>query len=255
MWKTPPADVTLTGTDVHIWRATLDLDTTTTQAFRDILTADEAMRADRFHFPRDRTRFVVARGVLRVILGDYLRINPADIRFEYNPYGKPAIAQPCARSFVHFNLSHADDTALYAFAIEREVGVDIEEVRTDLPYVEIADRTFSSAERAAFKQLPAALQPQGFFNCWTRKEAYIKARGMGLSMPLDQFDVSLIPGAPAALLRTAEEPKAVHRWSLLDIAVGSRFAAAVVTEGRDWQVSYWQFEQTRWLMSRSLSAE
>lgn len=238
-WNPPPAVTALGEGEVHVWRASLKGDAPAVEAFRKILDADERGRADRFHFERDRVRFVIARGVLRSILARYLRRAPGEIRFTYSAYGKPALA--VAEGGLSFNVSHSNEVALYAFARGREVGVDVEFVREDCAGMEIAGRFFSAREVDALRRLPAALHTHAFFNCWTRKEAYIKARGEGLSHPLDKFAVSLAPGEPAALLSTERDPSEVSRWSLHELRPGPGYVAALALQGKPSRISLWRW--------------
>ena len=242
MWTAPPPDLTLSAGVVHIWRASLDVPLDVLQQYRATLSVDEVERADRFYFERDRTHFTIARGVLRAILGRVLRLEPARLRFRLNRYGKPELDIIRDAISLRFNVSHSGGLALYAVALDREVGVDVEELRAGVAFAQIAANTFSPMEYAAFRTLPPHLMMDAFFNCWTRKEAYIKARGMGLSLSLDRFDVSLVPGSPAALLRTADEPEAVRMWSLRDLTPGPGFVGAVAAEGHDWKLACWQFK-------------
>jgi len=165
------------------------------------------------------------------------------LRFSYSPYGKPSLAEEFNVGALCFNLSHADGLALYAVTCGRQLGVDIERVRADLVDAQVAEQFFSPQEVAALRALSGNIQPQAFFNCWTRKEAYIKARGEGLSLPLDQFDVSLAPGEPAALLRTGGEPREVTRWSLKELSPGGDYVAALAVEGHGWRLRCWQWSQ------------
>jgi 4'-phosphopantetheinyl transferase len=208
---------------------------------RGLLSEDEAARADRFHFAHDRNHFIVARGMLRVILGRYLRRPPAGLRFDYNAYGKPELRAAADGSRLRFNLSHAAGVALYCVADGRRVGVDVEYVREGAAYEEIAGHFFSERERASLAALPPEARARAFFNCWTRKEAYIKARGEGLSIPLDSFDVSLSPGEPVALLCTRDDALEASRWSLRELALGPDYVAAVAAEGAGWRLCCWRF--------------
>jgi 4'-phosphopantetheinyl transferase len=205
------------------------------------LTPDETGRAERFFFEKDKNHFVAARGVLRDILSRYLSTEPAQIRFQYNDYGKPALGPTFVQSGLTFNLSHAHGLALYAIAHHRQVGIDLEYIRALSDIEQIAERFFSNREQAAFRSLPDAQKRAGFFNCWTRKEAYIKARGQGLSFPLDRFDVSLRPGAPAALLEVKDDPQERARWSLQSLTPAPSYVAAVAVEGFGWQLKQWQW--------------
>jgi 4'-phosphopantetheinyl transferase len=158
-----------------------------------LLSADERQRAERFVFQRDRRRYTVARARLRQLLGERLGAAPESLQFAYNRHGKPALARRPGERDLRFNVSHCGEVAAYAFTEGREVGVDVEEVRALPDADEVAMRFFAQRERAAYLSLPASERPQGFFNCWTRKEAFVKAIGEGLSHPLDTLDVSLAP--------------------------------------------------------------
>lgn len=233
MWLCPPERLLLRTDEVHVWRAQLDQERATIRALAEVLTAEERERAERFYFQKDRDHFVVARGVLRMIFGRYLNISPAAIRFSYNRYGKPALEGYGAGDAVpRFNLSHSHALALYAFTRGREIGLDIEFIREDFARIEIAERFFSPREVEMLRAVPPELQSNAFFNCWTRKEAYIKALGEGLSHPLDRFTVSFIKGEPAALLSIADDPQEISRWSLVELAPGPGYAAALAVEGR-----------------------
>ena len=244
-WRSPPESLALDCDEVHAWRATLDQPPSQVQSLLLNLATDEQTRAERFHFARDRARFIVARGVLRAILGRYLNREPACLPFCYGSHGKPALAGQSDRGAIRFNASHSHGVALFAVTRGREVGIDIERIRFDLAVAEIANRFFSRREIAMLRALPAASQHQAFFRCWTRKEAYIKARGEGLSMPLDQFEVSLAPGAPAAMLGTQGDPSEASRWSLQELTPAPGYAAALAVEGHGWHLNCWQWPDPR----------
>jgi 4'-phosphopantetheinyl transferase len=238
-WLTPPRSPRLSADEVHVWRASLMRREEEMMTLLRSLSEDELRRADRFHFARDRARFIAARGILREILGRYLHTPPERVRFDYNAYGKPELLDAEERERLRFNLSHAGSVALYAVASEREVGVDVETLRDDFACAEVAARFFSRREVEALTALPEHAHTRGFYNCWTRKEAYIKARGMGLSLPLDCFDVSLAPGEPAALLATrGTEPEAAL-WSLREIELETGYVAALAVEGGGWRLRRW----------------
>jgi 4'-phosphopantetheinyl transferase len=243
IWKPAPEQLQLGHDDVHVWRAPLDQPETSISAFSEILSTDELRRAGRFHFRKDGERFIVARAVLKCILSRYLNIKPELIRFRSNQYGKPALVEAAAdASGLRFNLSHSRALALYGIARERELGLDLEDIRSDLgDDAQIARQFFSKREVAALAALPANLRSEGFFRCWTRKEAYIKAKGMGLSIPLDQFDVTLSPDEPALLLDVAGDAEEVSRWSLRELAPGPGYMAALVVEGQGWQLDCFQW--------------
>ncbi|MCA1567210.1 MAG: 4'-phosphopantetheinyl transferase superfamily protein [Acidobacteria bacterium] len=240
-WVNLPTDTPLADGEVHLWRASLAQTPDALRRLHSTLAPDEAAKAARFHFPRDRDHFIAARGLLRRLLGRYLAQPPDSLRFAYGAYGKPSLGGAAAAAQdLRFNLSHSHELALYAFARGRELGVDLEHMRPDFAGEDIAERFFSAREVSMLRTLPAEARTPAFFNCWTRKEAYIKARGEGLSHPLDAFDVSLIPGEPAALLGTRGDPRELTRWSLHSLDVGEAYAAAVVVQGTDYTLRLWQ---------------
>ncbi|ETW94202.1 MAG: hypothetical protein ETSY1_35910 [Candidatus Entotheonella factor] len=238
-WRLPPENLTLSIRDVHVWRASLSVSEPRLADFHAVLADDELARAARFRNPLHGAHYTVGRGVLRMLLSRYLNRLPQDIRFSYSNYGKPFIEN--AAETLRFNLSHSQDLALYAFTYQREIGIDIEYMRSVSSRDQIAEQFFSPNEVRALRTLPTDQQAIGFFNCWTRKEAYIKAHGEGLSLPLDQFDVTLLPGEPAALLETRVASDHADRWALRALQPGPNYRAALAVEGHDWQLSTWQW--------------
>jgi 4'-phosphopantetheinyl transferase len=209
------------------------------------LDSAELRRAKRYRFERDRRRFIAARGLLREVLSRYVGVEPGQLCFCYGPQGKPQLVEERGADALRFNVSHAHELALLAVTRGREIGVDLEYVRPDLADIGIVERFFSPRETAALRLLPAAEQSEAFFNCWTRKEAYVKARGGGLSVPLDQFDVSLGPDEPAALLRTRGDAQEASRWSLRRLEPGPGYVGALAVEGHGWSLNCWQWEACR----------
>ncbi len=181
------------------------------------LSAEERHRAGRFRFDQDRNRFIVCRGTLRNLLG----IKP-DENFAYGIYGKPCLPD----SEIRFNVSHSHGMAMIAMARGREVGCDVERIDADFADENIPERFFSPYEVRSLRALPAKDQCDAFFRCWTRKEAYIKACGMGMSLALDSFDVTLEPDQPAALLRGAAG------WEIQNVDVPEGYAGAIVIQDR-----------------------
>jgi 4'-phosphopantetheinyl transferase len=236
LWREPMEDVSLKSDEVHVWRSSLDLPASYLDSLLRTLAPDEQTRAGRFHFLEDQQHFIAARGILRAMLSRYLGVEPARLRFCYGDHGKPNLVKEFGGDALRFNISHSHGLALFAVARNREVGIDVEWVRSDIETDKIAGRFFSTLEVATLRGLPIGLQKVAFFNCWTRKEAYIKARGEGLSMPLDKFDVSLAPGADAALLCTRAEPPEADRWSLRELFPGEGYVAAVAAQGKDWRL-------------------
>lgn len=241
-WLPPPDTLTLQPGEVHLWRAFLDQPATTFQGLQATLSPDEQARAARFHFTKDRNHYIVARGILRALLGGYLKSDPPSLEFSYNAYGKPALNSAAHEPVVRFNLAHSRGLALYAFTLGREVGIDVEYMKPDIDVLALARHSFSTAEQADLRALPTEDRLQGFYNGWTRKEAYIKARGLGVSLGLDRFDVELKPGQPAALLHSREDEHAPARWTLIELDPGEGYAGALAIERQRWRLRcfHWQ---------------
>jgi len=233
----PPSDrLTLPGDEVHVWFAALDRPTISLDELAQTLSRDERMRAEQFHFDRDRNRFIVGRGMLRNILSLYVKIEPKLLRFAYGAYGKPRLMGNSAGDGIRFNLAHSQGFAIYGFARGREIGVDLEHIHQIPELEDIAARFFSARENAVLRALPKSEKQAAFFNCWTRKEAYIKAIGDGLAHPLDKFDVSLTSDEPARLLRVEGDAQEAARWSLESLEPAPGYVAAVVASGHDWKI-------------------
>ncbi len=239
LWGSPPPHWSLGAGNVHVWSASLDQPAARVARLARLLSVDERARAARFHFERDRTRFTVGRGLLRVILGRYLAVDPARLTFRYGSRGKPSLDGTLSGYDLRFNLAHSQGMALYALAACREIGVDVECIRPVLDAEQIAERFFSAREAAAFRALPPGLRSEAFFSCWTRKEAYLKATGDGLARPLDTFDVSLLPGEPARLQRVAGDRVEASRWSLEALAPAVSCVGALAVEGRFGRLACW----------------
>jgi 4'-phosphopantetheinyl transferase len=217
--------------EIQLWRAPLDLSSDRLAALAAYLSPDERERAERFQFPELRRRFIAARGTLRQVLGRYAACQPVSLRFEYGPHGKPKLARATSPLDLRFNLAHSHELAVFAVALGREVGVDLEWLDRPLHEPEaIARRFFSPGEQRALLALPVAQRLSAFYDCWTRKEAFLKARGEGLTFPLAAFDVSLGPDEPAALLACRDGPAALARWALLAPEIAPGYRAALVFE-------------------------
>jgi 4'-phosphopantetheinyl transferase len=240
-WNPAPERLALSNNEIHVWRVGLDQPAAKIADLSMTLAADEWERAYRFRFQRDRDHYIVARATLRALLSQYLLQRPEQLRFSYSPFGKPAMADPSLARGLHFNISHSGGLALCAFTRVGEIGLDIEHLRENFDCEQIAQHCFSAREVETLFALPPEMRTLAFFNCWTRKEAFIKALGEGLSHPLDQFDVTLAPTEPAALLSTRNDPRGPGRWFLRELAPGSGYVAALAVEGSDCQVSCWQW--------------
>lgn len=240
-WNSPQKNLKLASNEIHVWRVFLQQTASCLQSLQQNLSADELNRSERYYFQKDREQFIVSRGALREILSRYLDINPRTLNFAYNLYGKPFLDSPLAKNTLCFNLSHSHGVALIAITENRDIGIDIECLSTNLPYQDIAERFFSPLEKTVLRSLPEHLQHQAFFTCWTRKEAYIKAVGKGLSIPLDRFDVTLAPGEPAALLNFQDDPQEIFRWNLIELTPASDMVAALAVEGYCSQLQCFQY--------------
>lgn len=218
----PTGPLTLSGDEVQLWQVDLAAVVKRENYFRRLLPLDEQARADRLHAARDRQSFIATRAILRMLLGAYLNRDPGAVVFQYSEKGKPGIEGVR----VKFNVSHSGDRALLAFADDRIVGVDIESVRKDFDCTALANRFFSTHEQAALAALPSQERFAGFFRCWTRKESYIKALAGGLSIPLHEFDVSVVPGDQDALLAIRSAGDGIQ-WTIREVSVDPGYAAAL----------------------------
>ena len=240
-WLSPPTNLTLSNNDVHVWRARLNQSAWRVQQLQEMLSNDERLKAERFHFDRDRRRFLVRRGILRTIIAYYMDEEPNRLQFHSGRRGKPYLKQSFGDHTLQFNLAHSNEIALYAFTCNREIGVDLEYIR-DMPDGEqIALNTFSLLENKILQSLPEHQKHEAFFNCWVRKEAYIKAVGDGLYRALDRFDVSLVPGEPARLLSVEGNAEEASRWFMKSLTPEHAYVAALAVKGSDFCLSYWKY--------------
>lgn len=245
-WRTPPREPALPGGEVHVWRAHLDRPAAEMATLAQRLAAAEVERADRFYFERDRRRFVAGRAIVRTLLGRYLGMAAEAIRFAYGPQGKPALAAGCGDGSLTFNLSHSHDLALFAFGRGRALGVDVEWVRPLTDAVAVARRFFSPREVAVVQAAPAARRETVFLEIWTRKEAYIKALGEGLSRPLAGFSVDA-GRERGPLLEVEGDAAEAGRWRLQPLVPGADYVAAVAVEGDGWRLRCWDCDRGNFL--------
>jgi 4'-phosphopantetheinyl transferase len=230
-WKTTPANLELPSDRIDIWRVCLDSFESPEPGFSGILSQDEVARASRFHFENDRRRFVRCRIALRALLGSYLDVPPAGIRFRYGGNGKPEIAGPQHSRGLRFNVSNSRGLALIAVSSGRAIGVDIERVRPKVECLDIARRFFSAREIEALLALGENKRQEAFFACWTRKEAFLKSTGDGLTCPLSEFSVSVDPDGPAELWDVKGDPNAVSHWCLESVRPGAGYIGALAYKG------------------------
>ena len=233
--------------EIHVWSIRLDPPADRVDRLWTLLAEDEQARANRFRFDRHRRQYAVGRGALRTLLAFYTSISPELIRFAYGPRGKPFLAEadgaPAAGG-LQFNLSNSDEMALVGFVQGVEIGVDIEFQKPMPDCEQIAERFFSLSEREVLRALPAEVKEEAFFNCWTRKEAYLKAVGEGLAAPLDSFDVTLAPGDPPRMLTLKGDAARAARWIFRHFVPAERYIGAFAIEGGppgggEWRVEAW----------------
>ncbi len=229
-WQRQYCQMALPIGEVHLWLVSIAEKEAQLDDLHGLLSQEELSRAERFYFEKDRKRYIIARGMLRTILSQYCRFEPEDHQFGYNQYGKPNLID---NDWLRFNISHSGDKVLYGFTQNRELGIDIEYVKPFENTHQIVERFFSDHEKEQFRSVPDHMKNIAFFNCWTRKEAYIKALGKGMSLPLDEFSVYFIPDKPACLLETKHDIQEKDRWTLQEINVGEGYVAAVTVQGRN----------------------
>ncbi len=236
VWVRGPMEPTLSASEVHVWRASLEVPREQLEALRTLLSPDEHERAAAFYFEEDRSHYVAGRGILRALLARYLGQPANAFRFVYNAYGKPSL--PCE---LNFNISHSYGLALFGFVKGAAIGVDVERIRPEVAGQDIAERFFSAEEAGALMELPAEKRGSAFFRCWTRKEAFIKAHGTGLSLPLREFTVDFKECGAGRLLSTAFDADARARWSLYGLEPEMDYAGAVAVEGADHLLRLWDW--------------
>ena len=224
-----PLEPKLDSEQVHVFTIDLGANADAVPYFRSLLSVDEGQRADKFRFENGRNEYTITRGVLRTLLGFYLDAEPGRPRFRYSDHGKPSLDGEFQER-LEFNVSHSGGMAIVAIAHQRRIGVDIERVQLDFEHERIAERFFSEHERVQLSGVAKQDLPIAFFRCWTRKEAFIKALGEGLSHPLSQFDVELRADQPVRLVGTRPDPIEASMWNLLDVPVPPLYVAALAME-------------------------
>ena len=240
-WLLPDESVRLRRNEVHIWLIPLNLQEASASELCGFLSRDEVERAHQFHFKRDRLQFKAARAALRLILGRYLNTAPRSLVFVEGPKGKPELLYTFGHRNVKFNLSHSRGLALLAVAENLCVGIDLEFVDQTFATEELAGRFFAPDEVRTLLTLAPSRRGEAFYDCWTRKEAYLKALGEGLSVPLESFSVAFGPGISAALMRVDTSLDDASRWSMYDLTVHPEYKAALVVEGKEHQLRQWQW--------------
>jgi 4'-phosphopantetheinyl transferase len=240
-WEQSASPPALPENEVHLWRADLSHLRETLDIYTNDLSTEECTRAERFHFERDRRRYILSHSTLHRLLGGYLGVEPGAISFESAERGKPHLGREFSPSGLEFNLAHSGEMALFGFRRGAAIGVDIEHLRPIPDLDRLAARYFSQVEQEQLAQLPAEKKVDGFFKCWTCKEAFIKNIGDGLYYPLDQFEVDADPDLPGGLLRVASDPHEASRWRLESFSAGEGYPSALAARGEIGRVRYLDF--------------
>jgi 4'-phosphopantetheinyl transferase len=238
IWLAPSKVRDLLDNEVHVWLVNLDLEIYSLSRFLRDLSLSERTRAKKLRFESDQRRFVLAKGMLRHLLGDYLGMPPHEIQFSAGPAGKPELSQGHLgdTGFFHFNQSHSGHLAVFAFSRTHRVGVDIEEIRPYNELEQVAELLLNSKELAAFHNLTPEAKQEAFFGAWTCKEAFVKAIGKGLSLPLSSFEISGTANGLSRIVQSDQHPPQPLGWHVKQLPISTQFAAAVCAEGDEWTV-------------------
>ena len=243
LWCSPPADVALPFDEVHVWRAKLDHPDRLLDKLSSVLSPDEKERANRFQYDRDKRRFIASRAILRIILSRYSGVNARRLDFEYGTHGKPSLKRRTDIMIpLCFSSSRSHNLSLFAVTLNQEIGIDTEYIRPVSYRDEIVNRYFTTGERIIYSRLAPDQKQPAFFNGWTRKEAYLKAIGVGLNQPLRTVEVSLEPGEPARLLRVEGNARQAAAWSFYELSLGTDYAGVVAIKG-SYGFRLWKWEQ------------
>lgn len=229
-WENAPDRVSLGENEVHIWRTSLLKTAGEYRQLQTFLDENELIHVQSFFSTEKRWQWIAARGTLRFLLGMYLGTAPTQLTFCYNVHGKPHLSGEWQQEQVCFNLSHSSGLALYAFVRKRQIGLDIEYIRSSVRHMRLAQRKFTPGEYETLQRLSPTEQQGAFFTCWTRKEAYLKARGAGIAYGLRSFEVSLKPGEPAILRKNHLDPFECQRWSIRDIVPYEGYVGTLIVE-------------------------
>lgn len=243
VWRSQPSALAVAAGEVHLWRLPLKLSAGKVACLWNWLAEDEQARANRYKIERIRRRFIAARGQLREILAKYLETSPDRIEFRYESLGKPYLAPQWSDSDLHFNLSDSHEMALCAVTVGKELGTDVERIRVVQNFDDLAERFFANSEILQLNRMDLRERLLGFFNCWTRKEAYLKAVGSGLSFPLNKLEVSVVPGEPARLLKLNGSSQQARGWQMDAIVPVPGYVAALAIKSPITRLVCYSFEQ------------
>ena len=240
-WRSAPEHLSISKDEVHIWRISLDLRNCDVESMKMNLSQMELSRADGFRFELDQRRYIITCGAIRSIISYYIPVGPNELVFCYGQYGKPYLDLPLNEQDVRFNVSHSSSIALCALTRNQDIGVDVEFMSEDIDVLSLGKDFFTPREAAVLEALPEAQRLEAFYNCWTRKEAYLKAVGAGLAFGLDSCEVSLAPGEPPALFRIEDGRQEAMGWTLQSFSPAPGYVAAIAVEGQDWRLKCWDW--------------
>lgn len=228
----------LTPNEVHIWLVQTNDPSIALEDFESLLSSVERDRALRFKFGADRRRYVITHAALRSILSIYAKWPAEELQFASGPYGKPKLAAIHSKNRIDFNLSHSHEVALVAVTAAREIGVDVEWVRKDFAFGEVAKRFFTQREVAALHSLPHDFQREAFYKCWTSKEAFLKAKGIGLSGELDEVEILFNRKDGVRVNGT------IPNWALVELYPYAGYVGALAAQGPECRFKWFQWQQT-----------
>jgi len=240
-WLSRNEPIPLAENEIHVWRASTNMPPSVGNQLAQWLSPDELARIGRYRFERDRLRFMTSRGILRILLGAYLELDPKQLIFDYGPHGKPHVNQESTQSPIQFNLSHSEDLSLFAFTKNARIGVDLEHLRPIPEVDQICERFFTLGEKTTMRGLPEDQKLEAFFTGWTRKEAYVKAMGESILPALDQVEVSLIPGESTHLIIDLDNPEMIDKFSLISLVPYKGYLAAIAVENKSWVIRHFEF--------------
>lgn len=238
-WNKAPADLHLSNEYVDVWRTRLDLSSNDVNSYLATLSEDERARANRFKARGKRKEFIITRGLLRKTLGQTLDIDPSSFEFDYAEHDKPFLSVASLGVPISFNVSHSHKQALVALTLDRAIGIDIEKVRLEVSFNKLAVRFFSKHESQALGKLDKDILPKAFFACWTRKEAFVKALGDGISFGLSEFSVSVDPDETNVSLLTHWDPDESSNWSIVNINADEDYIGALAIDGGKFKLRCW----------------
>ena len=238
-WELPPEELIIEEGEIHVWRAILDGDAEDFSRQAGTLSRTELARAAKFKFEKDRRRYMMARGILRAILGRYLSLDACEVRLDTGLYGKPRLRKLEGGPDLRFSLAHSQGFALYAFVLGHEVGVDLEFIKEDVDVMRLADHVFSEKQTEALNEHSGIDRVLAFYSAWTRMEAYLKACGLGFSVDPRCVDLPILVGAPDEFVNPNSEADKDEKWTIYDLEPAPEFAGAMVVEGVDWHLVRW----------------